>query len=278
MNKEVLKGVIDIHVHPGPEAFKTRKCDEYDLARQAIACGARGIVIKTHVFETAARAQLVRKAFPGFEMWGGITLNKEVGLNADAVRAVASLGGKFVWLPTMDSVLEHRCKGLPGGVECVRDGHTLLELDRVLEVIAQEDLVLATGHLDWQEQVIVVRRAKELGVNRIVVNHPTLYRISMPLDAQREMASYGAYLERNYGGSRIPVSKEFERHFDRNIADIKALGAESSIMATDLGQPNNPDWSNGFAEYIEYALAHGVTQKEIDMMTKENPARLLGLR
>ncbi len=278
MNKEVLKGVIDIHVHTGPEAYKTRKFDEYELAEEAAACGAGGIVIKTHIFETASRAQLVQKKFPGLKIWGGIALNKETGgLNPDAVRAVAALGGKIVWLPTLDSVHERKGAGRSGGVECTKDGRTVPAMDEVLSVIAENDMVMATGHLAWQEQIIVVKRAKELGVNRILVNHPTLYRISMPLDAQRELLSYGVYLERNYGGSRLPESKVFEKHFDRNIADIKALGADTSIMATDLGQPGNCGWSEGFTEYINYMLEHGITKEEIDLMTKLNPAKLLGI-
>lgn len=278
MKKDLLKDVIDIHVHTGPEAYKDRKFDEYELAAEASACGAKGIVIKTHIFETASRAQLVQKKFPKIKIWGGITLNKEAGgLNPDAVRAVAALGGRIVWLPTLDSVNERRGAGLTGGVACTEGGHTLPLLDEVMEVIAKNDMVLATGHLAWQEQMIVVKRAKELGVNRILVNHPTLYRISMPLDAQRELLSYGVWLERNYGGSRLPESRIFEKHFDRNIADIKALGAESSIMATDLGQPSNAGWSEGFAEYIAYMLEHGITKEEIDLMTKVNPARLLGV-
>ena len=32
-DKSLLKGAIDIHIHVGPEAFKVRKFNEYELAR-----------------------------------------------------------------------------------------------------------------------------------------------------------------------------------------------------------------------------------------------------
>jgi hypothetical protein len=277
-DKSVLKGVIDIHVHTGPEAHKKRKFNEYELAEEAEKYGATGIVIKTHAFETASRAKLVQRSFSNVHIWGGIALNEEVGgLNPFAVEAAADLGGKVVWLPTLSSKHEREAAGKTGGIVCVENGRTLPALDAVLRIIAEHDMVLATGHLAWEEQMVVVERAKELGVNRILINHPTLFRISMPLEAQRRLLRYGVFFERNYGGSKLPVSREFEKHFDRNLTDIRALGASTSIMATDLGQPGNCGWSDGFAEYIHYMLDHGVSQDEIRQMTRDNPRKLLGV-
>ena len=123
-----------------------------------------------------------------------------------------------------------------------------------------------------------MKRAKELGVEKIIVNHPALFRTGMPVDAQKALLEYdGVYLERNYGGSRLPESKVFEKHFEKNLADILATGVERSIMATDLGQPNNPGWSDGFAEYIDYMRTHGLTDAQIKTMIQANPKTLLGL-
>jgi len=279
MDKTVLKNVIDVHVHTGPEAHKKRKFNEYELAREASIHGARGIVIKTHAFETASRAALVQKEFPDLCIMGGIALNFEVGgLNPYAVEAAADLGARIVWLPTISAVHERKGMGLTGGVVCVENGKTVPELDEILKIIARWDMVLATGHLSWQEQLIAVERAKELGVNRVLVNHPTLFRIAMPLSAQKELLKYeGVYIERNYGGSRLPESRVFEKHFEKNLEEIKELGAERQIMATDLGQPDNCCWSDGFAEYIHYMLERGISEEDIRIMTQTNPAKLLKL-
>ena len=48
-------------------------------------------------------------------------------------------------------------------------------------------------------------------------------------------------------------------------------------MATDLGQTFNSSWSEGFTEYIDYMLDHGVSNQEITAMTRKNPAVLLGI-
>ncbi len=276
---ELLKDVIDIHVHVGPEAFTNRKYEGFDLAEEAAKAGTRAIVLKKHIFETATIASRIQKQHEHLKIFGGIALNEWVGgFNAAAVEAVADLGGKIVWFPTLSARHEHDAKGLSGGITCFDDkGEISAACNEVMEVIAGKNMVLATGHLSVPEQVAVVKRAHEIGIRHILVNHPSLYRIGMDCETQKSLLKYGVLFERNYGGSRIPESRVFEKHFDKNLRDICAIGAESSIMATDLGQPANASWSEGYSEYIEYILGHGVTEREIDLMTRTNPAELLEL-
>ncbi len=279
--KNDLKGVIDIHIHIGPEAYKKRKYNEYTLAQEASDAGARALVMKAHIFETATRAKVAQEKFPNIQLFGGIALNEEVGgLNAAAVRAVADLGGKIVWFPTLAARHEKQQMGKEGGICCFEEGSRdklSKACESVLNVIAEKQLVLATGHISIPEQIAVVREAHNLGIKHILINHPTLFRIGMDVRTQESLLKYGVIFERNYGGSRLPESKVFEKHFERNLRDIRYLGAESSIMATDLGQPFNCGWAEGFQEYIDFMYDHGVSEKDIDLMTRKNPAALLGI-
>lgn len=276
-----LQGIIDIHIHIGPEAFKQRKYTEYTLAREAQEHGAKALVMKAHIFETATRAKVAQASYPSLRLYGGIALNEQVGgLNASAVRAVADLGGKICWMPTISAHHERKIKGLPGGISVFdeRNEQKLSkECEEVLNAIAETNMVLATGHLSIPEQLAVVQEAHNLGIKRILVNHPALFRIGMDLKTQEKLLKFGVYFERNYGGSRLPESTVFEKHFDKNVEAIKALGAESSIMATDLGQPFNKTWSEGFTEYIDYMLDRGISSNEIEVMTRKNPMDLLGI-
>ena len=45
----------------------------------------------------------------------------------------------------------------------------------------------------------------------------------------------------------------------------------------DLGQEGNPTHPDGLRDYIDALRAEGITDDEIDLMAKRNPARLLGL-
>lgn len=47
MNKKLLEGIIDMHVHTNPD-IRHRRYDDFELMEAGIRIGARAIVIKTH--------------------------------------------------------------------------------------------------------------------------------------------------------------------------------------------------------------------------------------
>lgn len=62
-----------------------------------------------------------------------------------------------------------------------------------------------------------------------------------------------------------------------NVAHMKEIGCEHFIVSTDGGQMQNPEWYNTIAEYIDYLYDSGFSQEEIDVMTKKNPGKMLGI-
>jgi len=64
---------------------------------------------------------------------------------------------------------------------------------------------------------------------------------------------------------------------DRFADAIKKIGPESVIMSTDLGQAANEPPTDGFAAFMAAMRERGITSAQVDLMTKRNPARLLGL-
>lgn len=272
--EKLLRGVIDIHIHTTPDV-RQRRLSDLELAAQARRVGARAVVIKSHVVPTMDRAWIAQQATPGVQVFGGITLNPHIGgLNPLAVETAAQMGAKFVWLPTAWSANERRRKGAGDGVETVADGKVLPALIEILKLIAKNGLILGTGHLTPLESLIVVEEARKQGVAKIVVNHPEWTTVDMSLDEQKALAQFDVLFERCYARS---VDGKYETNFHRNLAAMEALGFESTIVATDGGQVENPLWSEALAEYIEFLLQAGVSPQMVDQMTKENPARLLGL-
>jgi len=110
MSKNLMRGVIDMHVHSNPDLRK-RAYDDFELMEAGIRVGARAIVIKTHQGTTMDRAylcnrhnQIVHGGNNDFTMYGSITLNRVVGgLNPKAVEVALKLGAKVVWLPTQSA-------------------------------------------------------------------------------------------------------------------------------------------------------------------------------
>lgn len=54
MKQDLMKGVIDMHVHTNPD-LRLRAYDDFELMEAAIRVGARAIVIKTHQGTTMDR-------------------------------------------------------------------------------------------------------------------------------------------------------------------------------------------------------------------------------
>ena len=65
---------------------------------------------------------------------------------------------------------------------------------------------------------------------------------------------------------------------DKFAGAIRAVGPEFCILSSDLGQKGNALPPDGFAEFIAAMRARGFTETELDRMSKQNPAQLLGLR
>ena len=93
--KNILDGVIDLHVHTAPDVIH-RTYNDLELTDAAVRAGARAIAIKGHHCGTVARASLCNaynRAVHGdnsFYMYGGLVLNREAGgLNEQATSEVS---------------------------------------------------------------------------------------------------------------------------------------------------------------------------------------------
>src|ERR1700692_308535 len=103
---EALKGGYDLQVHVAPDVIE-RRIDDLDLAKEFLAHGLRGFVLKSHYFPTAERAKVVTRAGPGIQAYGALTLNHSIGgLSPVAVELAGRSGAKIVWMPTVDAANE----------------------------------------------------------------------------------------------------------------------------------------------------------------------------
>lgn len=157
----------------------------------------------------------------------------------------------------------------------VVDNAVIPALVDVFKLVAEHNLVLATGHLSPQETFVVVREAQRHGVQKIVVTHPEIGIVNMSIEDQKALAASGVYFERVYaqplGGGK------YKSNLFTNLEAIEKVGYRSTIIATDSGQVENPIWSQSIAEYLQFLLDHGISQAELDVMAKTSPAKLLDL-
>jgi len=277
-----LQGIVDIHTHGDPDSAP-RSIDVLDLARIGKDAGMRALVLKNHYAPTVQIAYLVAKLVPGIEIFGAIALDRAVGgVNPEAVIQGAAIHGKklkIVWMPTFDSENEvHFLKQNRPFASVARNGKLLPETIEVLKLIKKENLVLATGHSSGPENLLLVGEGKKMGIAHMVVTHPLRASTHMTLPEMQEAAKMGAYIEL-CGNAVLPTNPEDGRiPVEQYVKTIRALGPAHIILSSDLGQKVNPVHTEGWKQYLDIMRKAGISNADLDVMAKKNPAELLGLK
>ncbi|MFC1940420.1 DUF6282 family protein [Chloroflexota bacterium] len=277
---ELLQGSIDMHCHHGPDTILERSVDALQATQQAQEAGMKAIVLKSHVYPTAPLAYIINQIVPDFTAVGAICLDEDVGgLNTHALEASAKLGAKVVWMPTSSSANDMKRKGLsePGIAISDEKGVLLPVVGEILDIVKEYKMALATGHVSVAESFALVDEARKKGIDKIIITHPLLSYLgaTLNLEEQKKMADKGAFIEHCFG---ITMPGSLVRFDPKLMADaVKAVGAERCIMSTDLGQAFNPKPADGMRVGIAVMLRLGLTEKEVDLLVKVNPAKLLGL-
>lgn len=274
----LLVGSIDMHVHFAPDPDRPRSVDAVEAATEARDAGMRAIVIKSHDYPTAPLAYNLRRVVPGIELFGGLCFDDPIGgLNISALEQSAKMGAKIVWLPTLCSANDRRMKGLSGGLTVIDEkGKLVPEMREIFEMVKACDMVLATGHISAKETFAVVAEARAMKLPKVLVTHPELRHVGALLDAEqmRELADMGAYIEHCFGGM-MPGGHGLNPM--DIIQQIRKVGPERTVLSTDFGQTYNPRPAEGMRVMIGTYLKCGLTEGELEIMIKKNPAKLLGL-
>lgn len=288
--REILKGILDIHVHAGP-SVANREVDAADMLREAVVAGYRGFLVKDHYFPSCMGVNMVQKHCDanGVEIYSSMALNNAVGLfNCMAVDAAINMGAKIIYFPTVSSknhIDHHKGSFVGAGKMSVpevpvvyvdEDGVMDPAAVEVLKLIAEKDVVLGTGHATAWEVDHLVEKAVELGVKRILVNHPQ-FHIGATYEQMTKWAEMGAFIELNVcvftSGSKLGSLD------DQVIADmLKAVPLERMILDSDLGQWGNGSPVEGMYRFIRLLMdKFGLSEADIDLIAKKNPAALLGV-
>ena len=296
-NDPALVGAIDLHAHQDPDSNgpsyatqSARSIDGIDLAKRAKAAGMRGFVVKQHLDQTAGLAYYLRKLYPDMEIFGGMGSNLTTGtkVNPWGITHMTEMKGgwgRIVWMPSWDSENTFRhARGWPAGrpyVSVAKDNELLPEVKEAIAVIAKTrtrdsngELILATGHNSPEEVLMMIREAKRVGVRSIIVTHPLLESVGMNREQMLEAAKLGAYLEFVSSFARGARAAETTKQY---VEAIRAVGVEHSFVSSDLGQLTTPFPPDGLATAAKALRANGFTERELDVLFKENPARILGL-
>jgi len=283
-----LSGAIDLHFHSFPCLFP-RLADDLEVAVAARRMGFRALLYKCHHESSVSRAMYLQALVPGLRTFGGIVLNSYVGyVNPAAVEATLRLGGRAVWMPTVDAAYHAEVHGSTGrygtqsgGREsaegyCVLDeaGKLRGEVHEVLELVAEYDVMLGTSHLSPREIVALVPAARAAGVEKISITHPFYKVPNLDLDTLVDLVRQGAVAEFEYCG----VSPMWHvAQVDSVVEAVKRLGVANCILVSDAGQRHNPIAPEALRVFAQTIHEKGVALGDVERMIKDNPAAMLAV-
>jgi hypothetical protein len=289
---EAISGAYDLQVHVEPD-LAPRRTDDLSLARDFLAHGLAGFVLKSHYAPTAERAKVVSAAVPGIEAFGAVCLNHGVGgLNPVAVDIAGRSGARIVWLPTVDSLNEWtgehpEMAKPPVWMQIKRDmearnlirspvdvfdadGNPAPALLECFAAVVEHHMVLATGHLSRSEINQVVPLAFAHGVNKVIITHPEFPSQNLSPSDQKALAEQGAFVEHCF---TTPYTGKCT--WETVFEGIAAAGVEQTIISTDLGQVANPPVAEGLAAFAQMLLDNGLDEGDVKAMAVGNPSKLM---
>ena len=288
--RDILKGILDIHVHAGP-SVANREVDAADMLKEAIVAGYRGFLVKDHYFPSCMGVKMVQEHCDsqGVEIYSSMALNNAMGLfNCLAVDAAINMGAKIIYFPTVSSKnhIDHHKGNFVGAGKMSVPETPVVYVDEngvmdpaaveVLKLIGEKDVVLGTGHGTAWEIDHLVEEAVKAGVKRILVNHPQ-FHIGATYEQMTKWANMGAFIEMNVcvftSGSKLGTLD------DQVIADmLKAVPLDHMILDSDMGQRGNGSPVEGMYRFIRLLMdKFGLSEADINLIDKENPAKLLGV-
>ena len=200
------------------------------------------------------------------------------------------MGGKIVWMPTLAAEQHFRwekASGVthPGSSTKMRKPIAVPVLDadkqlrddvkEILDIVAKNDMTLASGHLHVSETWIVFEEAQRRGVKRLILTHPEDI-VDASLNDVRGIAAMGAAVEHSL--CMFLEGNKFQTKTAQDLKNqIEAAGVDSTILCSDLGQAGNISPVKAFARGSGLCIDLGYGDEDIRKMVSLNAARTLGI-
>jgi hypothetical protein len=280
-----LRGMYDLHVHAAP-SIQRRTCTALEALKLASTEEMGGILLLDHTYNTEVIAQVLNGLGYKSRAFGAIMLNESVGgLSPSVVEVAIGLGTKQIEMPTYSSRHHQETIGddqrvFPykkrSKVYILDDrGRLIPEVEDILDLLKGSSSFLGTWHLSAIETETLVSRAKDRRIPVLVTgasNQPG----GIPIETQKQMVCDNVMMEHEYG-ALLRAAQLRRTPIESMVEKIRAVGAERCVIATDAGLLDYPDLVHSLKDFIKRLMEKGITEKEIDFMTRQNPRILLGI-
>ena len=166
---------------------------------------------------------------------------------------------------------------------CASGGELLPEVKDAISVIATKktrdsngDLILATGHNSPPEVMMMIKEAVRVGVKHIIITHPLLDVVDMSEAELKEAVALGPEIYAEFT-SQFGLPTARPEAVKQYVSGIRAAGVEHAFVSSDTGQLGSPFQPDALANCAKVLRANGFTERELDLLLKINPAKILGI-
>ncbi|PIL19762.1 hypothetical protein P775_12995 [Puniceibacterium antarcticum] len=291
---DLLVGAVDGHVHACPH-INHRSIDVLQAVQQAADAGMRAIGLMDNFANSSGMAALANRHLGhlGVETFGGLIMEPAAGgIDADNVRIALKLGfgapgdgARFISLPTHHTRhtarLENRAESYVAECLAIPESGALPEpLPEIMDLVAEADVVLNTGHLSAVEALRVVEEASARGVSRILVP-------SSHFDGEtvRDLTGKGAHVEFSFffvthatqtGLTHVDAARNTVPPVSATqmAALIAAAPGDKVVVSGDCGVFLLPPPVEGLREFLLLLESCGVPRADLRRMVQDTPAAL----
>ncbi len=275
--------MFDAHVHASPDVIGRIGNDD-EICAGYEAAGFSGFILKSHHESTVGRAASLNRR-SSMDVIGGVTLNHGVGgINPDAVFTALASGGRVIWFPTADSQPQHtaglpRLRDLdprlePGTLNLPpkidENSQTARNAGLILDLIADYDALLCTGHVSRAECSWLLDEAQARGITRILLTHPSYTVPGMEPGEIAELAARGAHVE-------ITAFQLWHQPgmTPGKLAAVARAAGERLVLSSDAGQPDSPPPPEALLLLVEALAAEGLDRARLEDAADSVPRRLV---
>jgi hypothetical protein len=147
------------------------------------------------------------------------------------------------------------------------------EAEATIELAAAYKAALSLGHLSNEEMYALAAACEQRGYTNAFVDHPFNPVCAMPVEGLKRLASHGVWI--NFTAAEMAPMFGID---PLAIGDaIRAVGVEHIILSSDGGHPTMGDPVESMRLWQVIMESQGFSSREIQAMTCEQPARVLGL-
>lgn len=275
--------MFDLHVHAAPDVTE-RIGSDADIGGAYREAGFTGFVLKAHHESTVGRAAAVART-TGLDVVGGVVLNRPAGgVNAAAVLATLRSGGRVVWFPTADAHTQQDA-ALPRLADLdERVGRAVLavppvlspepgqleEIALVLDLVAEHDALLCSGHLGRDECAWLLAEARARGIRRFLLTHPSYTVPAMGPAEIGELAEQGAHVEitayQLWGQPGMT---------DEKLAAVARAAGDRLVLSSDAGQVDSPSPPEALGRLVERLRGLGLDSGLLRAAASDVPRTLV---